>query len=314
MSLTLRPKNFDWDRPLVSFKWADSSFIDLLIDVHEAAGTPLELFLGIPDHSPRHTNEFPILNAICPDDILLAIREEAIVFPDHVVVWLHDRNLNGGSRLYSGVKSANTYFYPDALNPNNEEFLTYYENAEEIEWDAILMAELLVDRFFFNDPREYFRMALRVRGEKCKDEWRNVLYHIKSGIHKYLRAPHLPRLRQKQTLGNAEDQAEAIEKSEAWVKEVNSILTRLTGTLSKTIMAWDTFSLRDAALIERSFEPESSLHAEFQLHDIAVLADEFKKIQVDLKDLESLIEKFKAQASISCWKSKLADFLTLEVQ
>ncbi|KAK7442318.1 hypothetical protein Landi51_09619 [Colletotrichum acutatum] len=442
MSLALPSKKFDWDRPLVDFEWEDSSFIDTLIEAHDAAGTPLELFLGIPEHSPRHNYEFPILNAVCPDQILLAIREGSILLPDNGVVWLHDRSFNDGPRSYNGVKTArefhqllkltrfgqddqcnaearlmhipnpdrwtigplilsasqlqipvyrelfmkhfegdshirmtfsfhlpffawrgstepcrdgrstsdgvptrettdvsflsapilgetsnaevkereflyeaqssiavfgwnrtiwtacslaDTYFYPDAVNPDNEDLLIYYRDVEEIEWDAVSMAELPIDRVSISDPREYFLMVLKIRGEKCKDEWRNVLYHMKIGVRKYLRAPHVPRLRQKQTLGNADDQAEAIEKSEAWVKEVNTILTRLTETLSKTITAWDTFSSRDAVLISRSFEPISSKNADFLLYDIAVLADELKKIWVDLKGLEGLIEKFKAQ-------------------
>ncbi|KXH49981.1 hypothetical protein CNYM01_12405 [Colletotrichum nymphaeae SA-01] len=452
MPLTIRSNRFDWDRPLVSFEWEDSSYIDTLIEAHDAAGTPLELFLGIPEHSPRHNYEFPVLNSICPDSILLAIRQGTVIFPNKLVVWLHDRSLDNGVRSYNGVQSprdfhqllklkrfsqdgqcnaearlmhitnpdqwaigpliltasqlqipvyrelfmrhlegdshirmtfspcrrtfalqfhlpffawrrskeccqdvrstldgvpirdatdvsflstlppageannhceflyeaqsslavfgwnraiwtacslTDSYFYSDAKNPNNEDLLTYYEDIEEIEWDAISMAELPIDHLSIKDPREYFLMILKIRGEKCKDEWRDVLYHMKIGIRKYLRAPHVPRLRQKQTLGNADNQAEAIEKSEAWVKEVNTILTRLTGTLSKTITACDTFSSRDAALIEESFEPSSSKNSEFLLYDIAIIADELRKVWVDLKELEGLIEKFKAQVSVS---------------
>lgn len=109
MSLTIHSKKFDWDRPLVSFEWEDSSFIDTLIEAHDAAGTPLELFLGTPEHSPRHNYEFPILNAICPDHILLAIRDGTVLFPDTPVVWLHDRSLNGGPRSCNGVKTAGEF-------------------------------------------------------------------------------------------------------------------------------------------------------------------------------------------------------------
>ncbi|KAI3527145.1 hypothetical protein CSPX01_17212 [Colletotrichum filicis] len=197
--------------------------------------------------------------------------------------------------IWTACALTDTYFYSDAFNPNNEDLLAYYEDVEEIEWDAISMAELPIGRVSIKDPREYFLMTLKIRGEKCKDEWRNVLCHMKIGVRKYLRAPHVPHLRQKQTLGNADDQADAIEKSEAWVKKVNSILTHLTETLSKTITAWDAFSSRDASFIERSFEPYTSKNAQFLLYDIAVLADELRKIWVDLKGLEGLIEKFRAQ-------------------
>ncbi|KAL0783238.1 hypothetical protein CaCOL14_001144 [Colletotrichum acutatum] len=392
MSLALPSKKFDWDRPLVDFEWEDSSFIDTLIEAHDAAGTPLELFLGIPEHSPRHNYEFPILNARFGQDdqcnaearlmhipnpdrwtigplILSASQLQIPVYRElfmkhfegdsHIrmtfsfhlpfFAWrgstepcrdgrstsdgvptrettdvsflsapilgetsnaevkerefLYEAQSSiavfGWNRtIWTACSLADTYFYPDAVNPDNEDLLIYYRDVEEIEWDAVSMAELPIDRVSISDPREYFLMVLKIRGEKCKDEWRNVLYHMKIGVRKYLRAPHVPRLRQKQTLGNADDQAEAIEKSEAWVKEVNTILTRLTETLSKTITAWDTFSSRDAVLISRSFEPISSKNADFLLYDIAVLADELKKIWVDLKGLEGLIEKFKAQLSL----------------
>lgn len=89
--------------------------------------------------------------------------------------------------IWTACALTDTYFYPDAFNPNNEDLLAYYEDVEEIEWDAISMAELPIDRVSINDPREYFLMTLKIRGEKCKDEWRNVLYHMKIGVRKYVR-------------------------------------------------------------------------------------------------------------------------------
>lgn len=89
--------------------------------------------------------------------------------------------------IWTACALTDTYFYSDALNPNNEDLLVYYDDVEEIEWDAISMAELSVGRVSISDPREYFLMTLKIRGEKCKDEWRNVIYHMKIGVRKYVR-------------------------------------------------------------------------------------------------------------------------------
>ncbi|KAK1544558.1 hypothetical protein CPAR01_02060 [Colletotrichum paranaense] len=326
-SQVFRPRAFKWDLPFRSYEWEDFSYIDTLIDEYDAVGTPLDIFLNTPDHSPLNGFETPFFRVLCPDNILIAIRGGRA--PDSAVAWLHDRSTTKGPRDYNGVKSArdfqeilklkflcegqtslvvsgwnhtvwtgcsltDTYFYPDLEDPNNDELLIHYMDSEGAQWDAIAASDVTIGRVMITDPREYFLMVLRIRSKKCRDEWRSVLHNMRHRVEEYLGDPHIPQERPKATLGNADDQADAVEQSERWARGSSDILFKLIGALSKTITSWEAFSLGDAVSLQFSFPPSDDNPVDHMLYDIGGMFDDLRKILVDLKQLELRIERFKS--------------------
>ncbi|KAK1477652.1 hypothetical protein CCUS01_16605 [Colletotrichum cuscutae] len=201
--------------------------------------------------------------------------------------------------VWTACSLTETYFYPDLQDPNNEELLLHYTDPDVQDWDAIAAADVTVGRIMITDPREYFLMVLKIRSKKCRDEWKSVLYNMRFRVIKYLKDPHIPQERPKATLGNAEDQTDAVEQSERWARQSSDILFKLIGALSKTITSWETFSLGDAVSLQYSFPPSHDNPVDHMLYDIGIMFDELRKILADFKQLELLIERFKSNVRFS---------------
>jgi hypothetical protein len=105
----LAPSTFEWNRPENGQIFNVPPWVEEQAKV-DAQSTLLELFLQIPNHSPRWFYEAPEFRALCSEDILQKLLKGTGKPPPESVVWLDDRSKNGKARHYNGAMSAESLY------------------------------------------------------------------------------------------------------------------------------------------------------------------------------------------------------------
>ncbi|KAH0434850.1 UDP-galactose transporter [Colletotrichum camelliae] len=81
----------------------DTENLSLVDDNDDGTSGILDVFLEIQEYSQRDSYEKPVLEAVCPEETLIALRRGDRAYPGAIVAWLDERNRDRGPRMTSGL-------------------------------------------------------------------------------------------------------------------------------------------------------------------------------------------------------------------